>query len=121
MWQDMNHNNYHHKMFTFITFTAFFLVVVDSQKRVGPTTFAKCKTSCIERHSLCSNVAVNYSNLVQCSLDMSDCKEQCYMRRLDTLQLRLAATKSLCGGGKVKKRKSFGRKGDAEEEYGMLM
>ena len=76
----------------------FFISRSSSQQdvRSGSSAFNKCKSSCTEMYSLCSQMVKDYPNLMQCTLDMSDCKEQCYRRRLDTIQMRLALAKAKC-------------------------
>ena len=62
------------------------------------SSFEKCKGLCVEIHSECSQSSQNYGKLVQCALDMSDCKEGCYKRRLNTIQLRLAVIRAANNG-----------------------
>ena len=56
----------------------------------------KCKSYCSETFAHCSHSSQHYGKIVQCALDMSDCKEYCYKRRLSTIQLRLVVTKKNC-------------------------
>ena len=55
----------------------------------------QCKSTCDRQFKSCHSV--NYAQAFQCLLDHGSCNENCYERRINTLQLRLVVLNSECG------------------------